>query len=129
MSPKIQKAHGPAVLPPSPERIIKAHPVPTLKTFQPHIEHRKIEVPDFALPGDEISLKKKRQFESQIDEEAAEAIQSRNFEAQPLPVIRVVVSKLSMSRRNVTLKSPNQFLSVWKLVCVARCIKQRLLRN
>lgn len=88
MSPAIQKPRGLGPALPSPKKIIKAIPVPTIKPFLPRIEHRIIDLPQYVLPGELISLKKKEAFENQVQTETQIAQQKREFAAQPLPFIK-----------------------------------------
>ncbi|KAJ3153008.1 Protein tpx2 [Geranomyces michiganensis] len=73
---------------PSPERIPHARPVPRHvleNPFEPVIEHRVIPVPEFELPGDQISRRKKEDFERRRREEEEREKAMRGFRAQPLP--------------------------------------------
>jgi hypothetical protein len=49
------------------------------------IEHRYIELPDFNLPGEEISKRKSQEIEERIRREREEMERMREFKAQPLP--------------------------------------------
>ncbi|KAI8589784.1 hypothetical protein BDZ88DRAFT_122154 [Geranomyces variabilis] len=73
---------------PSPDRIPHARPVPRQvieKPFEPVIEHRVMPVPEFELPGDQISRRKKEEFERRKKEEEERERELRGFRAQPLP--------------------------------------------
>ncbi|KAL2919499.1 hypothetical protein HK105_201146 [Polyrhizophydium stewartii] len=85
MSPAITKPKPPPERPPSPERVVKAHPIPDLEhPFQPRIEHRKIEPVDFELPGDAISRRKHQEFLAAVEKEKAERERERRFVAHPI---------------------------------------------
>ncbi|KAI8825957.1 uncharacterized protein EV422DRAFT_514818 [Fimicolochytrium jonesii] len=88
-SPAISKPRAPQPRPPSPPRIIAARPVPKTiyeKPFEPQIQHRVIEPSSFELPGDEISRRKKMEFEARQREEEMRMRETKEFRAQPLPV-------------------------------------------
>lgn len=85
MSPAIHKPKGPAPLPPSPPRIIKANPIPEYAPFVPSLPHRAIVPEEVALPGDEISRRRRQELEEQIRKEQEENRRKRRFIAQPLP--------------------------------------------
>ncbi|KAJ3160103.1 Protein tpx2 [Geranomyces variabilis] len=73
---------------PSPDRIPHARPIPRQvieKPFEPVIEHRVMPVPEFELPGDQISRRKKEEFERRKKEEEERERELRGFRAQPLP--------------------------------------------
>ncbi|KAJ3175155.1 Protein tpx2 [Geranomyces variabilis] len=73
---------------PSPDRIPHARPIPRQvieKPFEPVIEHRVMPVPEFELPGDQISRRKKEEFERRRKEEEEREREMRGFRAQPLP--------------------------------------------
>lgn len=85
MSPAITKPKALAPRLPSPERIIKANPVPDLKPFEPKVKHRVIEVQEFELPGDAVRQKKLQELEEKRRLENEEITAKRQFKAQPLP--------------------------------------------
>ncbi len=71
---------------PSPEKIIKAHPVPNLqKAFVPNIVHRVIEPLDFELPGECLRKAKINEFESKVKNDEFQMKKKREFKARPLP--------------------------------------------
>lgn len=78
---------------PSPAKIIRANPIPDDldHPFRPRLEHRKIEPTDFSLPGDEISLKKKKEFEEAVAKEQVMLKEASEFHANPLPLDNVPV--------------------------------------
>jgi hypothetical protein len=85
-SPAITKPKAIKRSEPSPEKIIKAKPVPNLqKAFVPSIVHRVIEPVDFELPGESIRKAKKTEFESKVKNDEMEMIKKREFKAKPLP--------------------------------------------
>ncbi|KAJ3415029.1 hypothetical protein HDV05_005674 [Chytridiales sp. JEL 0842] len=85
MSPAIQKPKPPAPRPPSPPKVIKANPIRLPEQpFQPVIEHREIKPLDFHLPGDDISERKRREFEEELKKKAEEEERMRNFVARPI---------------------------------------------
>ncbi|GBB83635.1 hypothetical protein RclHR1_10330005 [Rhizophagus clarus] len=85
-SPAITKLKTPRPMSPSPLRIIKANPVPDHKEpYRPVIERRYIDLPDFVLPGEEISKRKSQEIEDRIRREREEMERMREFRAQPLP--------------------------------------------
>jgi targeting protein for Xklp2 len=84
-SPAIQKPK-PFVAPPSPARIIKSKPAPKPdKPFEPVVKSRKLNVPEFSLPGDTVSKKKREKIKQNIQKEMRETAQSRKFRAAPAP--------------------------------------------
>ncbi len=85
MSPAITKPKPALPLPPSPPRILKANPVPRFPPPKPLSKEKSLVVPDFSLPGDEISDKKRLQFEQALSKEREEAEKARLFKAHPLP--------------------------------------------
>ncbi|KAJ3024204.1 Protein tpx2 [Thoreauomyces humboldtii] len=87
-SPAITKPRPPPARPPSPERIVHARPVPRTvyqPPAEPQRERRPVTVPDFELPGDQISRKKRLEFEERQREEEEARKREREFHAQPLP--------------------------------------------
>jgi hypothetical protein len=85
MSPAIQKPKPPPQRPPSPPKVIKANPIRLPeKPFQPVIEHREILPAHFALPGDEISERKRREFEEELRKKAEVEDRMRHFVARPI---------------------------------------------
>ena len=84
-SPAITKPRPPAPMEPSPERIIKANPMPDVKPFEPKIAHRKIEVPQFELPGETVRQRKLRELEEKRKQEEEERLRAKEFKAQPIP--------------------------------------------
>ena len=86
MSPAIRKPKPPAEQSPSPEKIIKANPVPHFPVPKVDIkEKRTLPIPQFSLPGEEISQRKKREFEENLKKEEQALQVARLFKAQPLP--------------------------------------------
>ncbi|KAJ3192503.1 Protein tpx2 [Irineochytrium annulatum] len=86
MTPHIHKPKPHVVPPPSPPKVIKANPVPSFdKPFVPAYVERVLQVENFKLPGDEISEKKRKQFEEELARKAAEEERMRLFRARPLP--------------------------------------------
>ncbi|KAJ3252385.1 hypothetical protein HK103_001598 [Boothiomyces macroporosus] len=80
-SPAIHKPQPKEIKPPSP-KIIKANPVPDLSNpFKPEIEHRKIPVPEFHLPGDYIHEQKQREIQELKEKEEMELKKQREFKA------------------------------------------------
>jgi hypothetical protein len=53
--------------------------------YRPVIEHRLIDLPNFSLPGEEISKRKSQEIEERIRREREELERMREFRAQPLP--------------------------------------------
>ncbi len=49
------------------------------------VEHRLINMPDFRLPGEEISKRKSQEIEERIRRERDEFERMREFRARPLP--------------------------------------------
>ncbi|CAG8450375.1 9068_t:CDS:2 [Acaulospora morrowiae] len=85
-SPAITKPKAIQKKPLTPQPVVKAHPVPDFKEpFVPTIEHRKIDLPIFTLPGDEIHKRKSNEIEEKIQRELEEMVNARKFKAQPLP--------------------------------------------
>ncbi|KAI8914908.1 hypothetical protein DFJ77DRAFT_463908 [Powellomyces hirtus] len=87
-SPHITKPRPAPARPPSPPRIPHARPVPTKvfeAPFEPQIHHRVITPVEYELPGDQISRKKKLEFEQRRREEEAREREQKQFHAQPLP--------------------------------------------
>jgi len=85
-SPTITKPKPSRPKSPSPPRVIKANPVPDYKEpYRPVVEHRLIDLPDFSLPGEEISKRKSQEIEERIRREREELERMREFRAQPLP--------------------------------------------
>ncbi|KAI9101159.1 hypothetical protein DFS34DRAFT_459004 [Phlyctochytrium arcticum] len=85
-SPAITKPTT-TVRPPSPPRIIKANPISKaiFQPFQPVIEHRTIAPGEFELPGDDISRKKKQEFQERLRQMEEEKARAAKFHARPLP--------------------------------------------
>ncbi|CAG8638777.1 10350_t:CDS:2, partial [Scutellospora calospora] len=85
-SPPITKPKPPVRKSPSPPHIIKVNPIPDFKEpFRPIIPRRKLKMPKFSLPGDEISHRKAKEKEEKIRRETLEQEKARLFKAQPLP--------------------------------------------
>ncbi|KNC96979.1 uncharacterized protein SPPG_07797 [Spizellomyces punctatus DAOM BR117] len=86
-SPAITKPRPPPAPEPSPPRIVKANPIPKkiFQPFEPVVEHRVIVPPEFSLPGDEISRRKKIEFEERVKREKEEEERAKQFRAYPLP--------------------------------------------
>ncbi|KAJ3041533.1 Protein tpx2 [Rhizophlyctis rosea] len=84
-SPAITKPRPLPPPPPSPPKIVKANPVRNLPVFEPVLEHRVLLPEQVKLPGDEISEKKRREFEEAKKKLQEEAEKQRRFRAQPLP--------------------------------------------
>ncbi|RKO84603.1 hypothetical protein BDK51DRAFT_29204 [Blyttiomyces helicus] len=85
MSPALTKRRPAPPREPTPPPIIKANPIRHFAPFQPVIEHRLIQPDDFALPGEQISLHKMREFEDALRRKEEEERKARQFSAQPLP--------------------------------------------
>ncbi|KAJ3178246.1 Protein tpx2 [Gaertneriomyces sp. JEL0708] len=88
-SPAITKPRAPAPRPPSPPKIVKANPIRkgVFQPFEPKIQHRVVVAPaEFRLPGDEISRRKREEFEEKLRKMKDEEEQAKQFHAQPLPV-------------------------------------------
>ncbi|KAI9002732.1 hypothetical protein BC832DRAFT_593458 [Gaertneriomyces semiglobifer] len=88
-SPAITKPRAPAPRPPSPPKIVKANPIRkgVFQPFEPKIEHRVVVAPvEFRLPGDEISRRKREEFEEKLRKMKEEEERAKQFYAQPLPV-------------------------------------------
>ena len=85
MSPAITKPKPAAPREPSPERIIRANPIPSLKPFEPVIAHRTIAPSDFELPGEAVRQKMRMEIDEKraLDEEQLK--KAREFKANPLP--------------------------------------------
>ncbi|KAJ3269881.1 hypothetical protein HDV01_000843 [Terramyces sp. JEL0728] len=80
-SPAIQKPQPKVIKPPSPKQI-KANPAPDLSNpFKPEIEHRKIPVPEFHLPGDYIHEQKQRELRELKEKTSLESKKQREFKA------------------------------------------------
>ncbi len=85
-------AHSPALtkpkpLPkpePEPVKEFKAHDFKPVKPFQPRIQHRVLEVPDFRLPGDEISQRKKEKIMEVLKAKEMEKQEQKVFRAQAI---------------------------------------------
>ncbi|KAH6599966.1 hypothetical protein BASA50_002650 [Batrachochytrium salamandrivorans] len=85
MSPAISKPKPVKQRLLSPEKIIKANPIPDLDhPFAPKLVHRRIEPVEFSLPGDEISRRKNRDFLDAVQQENMELEVARHFQAQPI---------------------------------------------
>ncbi|KAG9287546.1 hypothetical protein G9A89_019607 [Geosiphon pyriformis] len=85
-SPNITKPKPPPQVPPSTPHVIKANPVPDLQNpFRPIFQHRKLDAPEFFLPGDEIRRRNAQEREERIKREMEEINSARQFRAQPLP--------------------------------------------
>ncbi|RHZ90089.1 hypothetical protein Glove_8g41 [Diversispora epigaea] len=93
--PEIRKPLSPAItnIEPPPQRFTSSlpkikfhHPIPDFKDpFMPFIEHRKMELPNFSLPGDEIHKRKIKEIQEKMLRERDEMDNARKFKAQPLP--------------------------------------------
>ncbi|KXS21647.1 hypothetical protein M427DRAFT_130397 [Gonapodya prolifera JEL478] len=86
-SPAIQKPRPPPPRPETPQRHIKANPVPDLTKpdFQPVIEHRLVLPKPVKLPGDEITEKKRKEHEENVQKLQELERKAREFKARPLP--------------------------------------------
>ncbi|TPX30106.1 hypothetical protein SmJEL517_g06255 [Synchytrium microbalum] len=86
-SPAITKRKAPEPDAPLPSRIVKANPIPDFsKAFEPVREHRVIMPADnYHLPGEEISQRKRAEFETSLRQQQEEEERQRQFMAQPLP--------------------------------------------
>ncbi|KAJ3042781.1 Protein tpx2 [Rhizophlyctis rosea] len=84
-SPAITKPRPLPPPPPSPPKIIKANPVRNLPVFEPVVEHRVILPGEVHLPGEEISEKRRREFEEMRRRKEEEEERMRRFRARPLP--------------------------------------------
>ncbi|RIA94467.1 hypothetical protein C1645_817957 [Glomus cerebriforme] len=71
---------------PSSPHIVKANPVSQFKEpFKPVVTHRKMDLPKYSLPGEEISQHKAEIREAKLKKEAREQEEARKFKARPLP--------------------------------------------
>ena len=85
-SPAISKPKVVMRSEPSPDRIIRAKPVPNLqKAFVPIIVHRVIENGEFQLPGESITKTKMNDFQKKIKDDEIKLVKKREFKARPLP--------------------------------------------
>ncbi|KAJ3278773.1 Protein tpx2 [Borealophlyctis nickersoniae] len=84
-SPAITKPRPLPARTPSPPKLVKANPIRHYPVFQPKLEHRATFPADYALPGEEISQRKRREFEEAMKQKQEEEENARRFKAQPLP--------------------------------------------
>lgn len=112
--PRIKKAEltvpkSPKILKPAPVdhkegtpvKPFKAHPFVPPKPFQPKIEHRVLPIPEFRLPGDDISQKKRAMFEAEIAKQKEEQERTAAFKARPVTADIIEVWLLSIIKRNL----------------------------
>ncbi|KAG9287544.1 hypothetical protein G9A89_019605 [Geosiphon pyriformis] len=85
-SPLITKPKSQAPRPPSPPHLIKATPAPDMSApFQPILSHRRLDPPEFSLPGEEISRRKNEVMQINLKGKKLCEENARKFKARPLP--------------------------------------------
>jgi hypothetical protein len=70
--------------------VIKANPISHLKTFVPIVEHRKLPIPEYHLPGDEIYERKKHMLQQLEARQKEKLAHEREFRANPLKSEKVI---------------------------------------
>ncbi|KAJ3027037.1 UNVERIFIED_CONTAM: hypothetical protein HDU68_004615 [Siphonaria sp. JEL0065] len=96
-SPHFSKISRPASAviankPASPPKIIKANPIryAGAKPFEPVLEHRQILPGEVHLPGEEMRLKKLRDFEESLKRKQEDEERMRVFHANPVPDLSAI---------------------------------------
>ncbi|KAJ3028532.1 UNVERIFIED_CONTAM: hypothetical protein HDU68_001465 [Siphonaria sp. JEL0065] len=91
---KISRSASAAIAnkPASPPKIIKANPIryAGTKPFEPVLEHRQILPDDVHLPGEEMRLKKLREFEDSLKRKQEDDERLRIFHANPVPDLSAI---------------------------------------
>ncbi|KAI9334556.1 hypothetical protein BDR26DRAFT_936881 [Obelidium mucronatum] len=99
--------------PASPPKIIKANPIryAGTKPFEPVLEHRQILPGEVHLPGEEMRLKKLREFEDSLKRQQQEEERKREFHANPVPDLSAVDPLPEVKPRPPTEPEPFHLLT------------------